>query len=31
LASVEPVAYQQKYYWIRNKMNPNGRRKNARS
>lgn len=31
LAAVEPVAYQQKYYWLRNKMNPDGRRRRARS
>jgi hypothetical protein len=31
LASVEPIAYQQKYYWIRNKMNPDGRRRRART
>lgn len=24
-AAVEPVSYQQKIYWLRNKMNPNGR------
>jgi hypothetical protein len=30
-ATVEPVSYQQKYYWLRNKMNPNGKRDRARS
>jgi hypothetical protein len=31
LATVEPVSYQKKYYWLRNKMNPNGKRTRARS
>jgi hypothetical protein len=30
-AAVEPVDFQKKIYWLRNKMNPNGRRDRARS
>jgi hypothetical protein len=30
MASVEPLAYQQKYYWLKRKVNPNGGR-HARS
>lgn len=31
MAAVEPVSYQKKYYWLRNKMAPNRNRKNAGS
>jgi hypothetical protein len=31
VAAVEPVSFQQKIYWLRNKMNPDGRRSRARS